>query len=272
MQLARSIRIAARRLLWHLMTRSSRQRAAVDLGRSAMVFSPHFDDECLGCGGTILSMRRQGSEVKIVFMTDGSKSHRHLMPEDELRCVRAAEGRAAAEAIGVDCEDVFLLGFEETRLADHAKAAIAAVVGLLNQHQPDAVFIPSPYDFPADHVATGRIVRAAMVVAGSQATVYEYPIWFWRTWPWTPWPAPWSQSLRETKWTLIAALRLLREYRIRVPIADVLAEKRAALVCHRSQVERLVERPDWSILADVSDGEFLACFLRDYEFFGEHAP
>jgi len=46
-----------------------------DLGCTATVFSPHPDDETLGCGGTIIKKKRAGAEVKIFYMTDGRKSH-----------------------------------------------------------------------------------------------------------------------------------------------------------------------------------------------------
>ena len=43
--------------------------------RAAMVFAPHPDDETLGCGGTVVKLRRAGVDVHIVFMTDGRHSH-----------------------------------------------------------------------------------------------------------------------------------------------------------------------------------------------------
>jgi LmbE family N-acetylglucosaminyl deacetylase len=44
-----------------------------------VVFSPHPDDETLGCGSTIIKKKRLGADVTIVFMTDGSKSHPHFI-------------------------------------------------------------------------------------------------------------------------------------------------------------------------------------------------
>ena len=53
-----------------------------ELKRSAIFFSPHQDDETLGCGGTIIRKKRMGAEVKIVFMTDGCNSHPHLITKN----------------------------------------------------------------------------------------------------------------------------------------------------------------------------------------------
>jgi hypothetical protein len=35
----------------------------------------------------------------------------------------------------------------------------------------------------------------------------------------------------------------------------------------QSQMTQLMDYPRWPTLHDVSNGEFLACFLRDYEVF-----
>jgi len=103
------------------------------LGRSAVVFSPHFDDETLGCGGTILKKKRAGADVKIVFMTDGSKSHRRLISENELKAIRASEGLAASRSLGLNACDICFLEFEETKLSEHLDAATNRVTEMLLQ-------------------------------------------------------------------------------------------------------------------------------------------
>ncbi len=68
----------ARRLthyLMRLLALGSTEIPTRELARSALVFSPHPDDECLGCGGTIIRKKQAGSTVKIVHLTDGSRSH-----------------------------------------------------------------------------------------------------------------------------------------------------------------------------------------------------
>jgi hypothetical protein len=53
------------------------------LGKPAIIFAPHQDDETLGCGGTIIRKKQAGANLQIVFMTDGCRSHAHLMTEIE---------------------------------------------------------------------------------------------------------------------------------------------------------------------------------------------
>jgi LmbE family N-acetylglucosaminyl deacetylase len=150
--------------------------------RPAVVFSPHFDDETLGCGGTIIKKKMAGADVKIVFMTDGSKSHRHLIAEDELKTIRTNEALAVSRLLGLQNGEVIFLGFEETKLNEYADSAAKKVTEVLFRTQPSEVFIPyhkEPLLWSEDHLSTNRIVVSALQMFGRKMVVYEYPIWFW---------------------------------------------------------------------------------------------
>ena len=255
-----------------LIRRKLRPWSADELRRPAIVFSPHFDDETLGCGGTILQKRQAGAAVDLVFMTDGSNSHRHLMPQEDLRRMRSAEGLEAGQALGLSPENVHLLAFEEGRLAEHEDAAVEKVVELLRTHSPQEVFVPyrhEPLLWSDDHRATTRVVKKALARWGAQVIVHEYPIWFYRQWPWTTWAGSGWERKTFLRLGLISPLGLgvLCGLRHRRNVSDVLERKRAALGKHRSQVEPLVAGTAWKTLRDVANGSFLECFLREYELF-----
>ena len=248
-----------------------------DLERSAVVFAPHPDDETLGCGGTIIRKKRAGADVKIVFMTDGGKSHTGLISEKELKVIRAKEGLAASQSLGLNARDVFFLEFEETKLSEHLDSATDRVAEILQQQQPEKVFIPyykEPLLWSEDHLATNRVVVSALQMLRSRITIYEYPIWFWRQWPWVSVPiAIHRETCTILKDSLVSGLglRLLRDFRCSVFIGDVLELKRAALDQHKSQMTRLIADPRWLTLSDVSNGEFLACFFQEHEIFRRYS-
>ena len=104
-------------LYQRILRHRSKRCAPEELQKSAVVIAPHFDDETLGCGGTVLQKRRAGAEIAIVFMTDGSTSHAQQISPDELRRLRAAEGLAAAKALGLGQQDVYHLAFAEAHCA-----------------------------------------------------------------------------------------------------------------------------------------------------------
>jgi len=240
------------------------------LARPTVVFSPHFDDETLGCGGTILLKRRAGAEVTVVFMTDGGRSHLNLIPEDELTALRQQEGLAACLALGVSEGNMVSLGYPELGLADRAGQAMQAVRTVLERCRPAEVFVPYHDDGNVDHVATNRIVMAAIAAWGGVAAVNEYPVWFWNQWPWVRLPllhCRWAFAMARRSVVSGLGLRVLREFRWAVPVGEVLEGKRAALDCYKTQMTRFTGSPTWPVLGDVAGGEFLKSFFLPYEVF-----
>ena len=239
-----------------------------DLRQPAVVFAPHPDDETLGCGGTIAKKRSLLAPVTIVFMTDGSASHPDLMPKARMREVRKSEALEAARALGVPEESVVFLDFGDGELHDRRDAALERVSSILRCHREEDVFVPYHRDGTSDHNATHDVVTSAIAHGGGHHTVYEYPIWYWHRWPSVSRQPYHAMGRREyVTWGLGAMVRLLKDFRISVWIADHLGTKRRALDRYESQVSRLVPDERWWTLPGLADGEFLECFFQDHEFF-----
>jgi len=266
----RSVRLRLRQYYARTANQSQNEIDARELQRSALVFSPHQDDETLGCGGTIIRKREVGADVTIVFMTDGRQSHSHIIPASELTSIRKREAVAAGNVLGVEEENVIFLNIEDRRLGDYHDVAVRMVEGLLAEYNPEEVYIPYSNDLTADHLATNRIVLAALKARNENILVFEYPVWFWYHWPWVRVRQNDRSATRSAlKNTFISrmGLRLLRDFNHAVYVSDVLARKREALEQHESQMTQLVPDSRWLTLHDVSEGEFLACFFQDYEVF-----
>ncbi len=239
------------------------------LGRSAIVFAPHQDDETLGCGGTIIRKKQAGADLKIVFMTDGSASH-SLMDSRELKAIRREEALAAANKLGVEPCDVIFLEVQDGKLSYNIMPTIQKVSNIIINFLPQEIFIPYGQDGPPDHDTTNHIVIAALKKCEFSAMVYEYPIWFWNHWPWTQGTNKAKNILSFLQNNLIPELNLLKEFKTSVYIGDVLERKRVALNEHKSQMSELIPHPHWWTLKHVSQGEFLACFLQNYELFRQY--
>ncbi len=257
-------RRALRRLLWSRIDEPS----TAELARSAWVFAPHQDDEVLGCGGTILRKRAVGARVRIAFLSDGSGSHKHLLPAGEIAALRRGEALRAARRLGVAESDVAFVGLEDGRLSALCDAGAAAVESLLVQHPSDEVYLPYRDEPPPDHAACNRMVRSGMRAARLSATAFEYPVWLWDAWPWTASslrePATWRGEVSKI---LRTNARLLRDFRVGLRIAGELEQKRAALLEHRSQTSRDDRDESWPILQDIAEGAFLECLLQPVELF-----
>jgi LmbE family N-acetylglucosaminyl deacetylase len=261
------LRQLARNLLGH----KARQVPDTELGRRAVVFSPHPDDESLGCGGTILRKKQAGATVKLVQVSDGGGSTT-LIPRDELTAMRKQESLNAGRALGVD--DTYFLGFPDGRLGECQTAAIERVAEILGQESPDEVFLPyrrEPMKQAADHVAVTNIVLAALRRQSKPVMVWEYPVWFWLHWPWVSFSqnTPPLKPKHILKNSLLAhfGTRAFLELNCKVNISQVLQQKRAAISEHKSQTEKLFDDPSWVTLEQLSNGELMDCFYQDYEFF-----
>jgi LmbE family N-acetylglucosaminyl deacetylase len=251
------------------MLRSMQTYDEQNLGRSAMIFSPHPDDETLGCGGMMIRKRQMGADIKVIFMTDGCRSHAHLMPAQELRLRRQQEAIAATQVLGIEPQDVLFLGFTDGTLQESQALAVPKLINLLQQFQPQEIFIPYRAEVPADHWFTNRFVQVALQQCTVKPLMYEYPIWFWHHWPQVEFTGDRRSRLRMLKQSLLAGFgtRFVREFQCSISIKTVLAQKRHALQQHRSQMERWMSNPDWLTLGDIAKGEFLNCFFQEYEFF-----
>ena len=244
---------------------------------TVLVFSPHQDDATLGCGGTIIKKKRAGAQVKIVYMTDGAKSHEHLISEERLKLIRANEALKASRLLGLEEKDVAFLEYKDRELAENQISAIGKVSKILQLHKPDEIFIPHhkepPQWWSKDHLATNRIVMSALHAYDKKPTVYEYPVWLWYHQPLI------FKSISKAKETLMGIIPslvsrfiLLKDFRYSVYIGDVLQLKHAALNQYRSQMTRLIPVPQWSTLGDVLNGEFLEYFFQKYELFHRFTP
>lgn len=261
--------MSLRRRLCALLLRGSLARCRPlgddELGRAAMVFAPHPDDEVLGCGGTILRLRHRGAAVDVVFLTDGGRSHRGPIDRGALQRRRRAEAVRAAALLQVEPTRLHFVGGEDGRLGDDGGTARRAVAALLAERRPPQVFVPYAYDGHPDHRAAHALVHRAIQDVGLHPAVYEYAVHVWRRWPWCGRPPDdvpaggWRRPLRD----LLASLRFLGHVQRVVHIDAVVAAKRRALAAHASQLSDVL--PGGPNLQRWSDGEFLAWACGDAE-------
>ena len=270
---------ALRRRWTRRLAHRARPLTDSDLLRPTMVFAPHQDDECLGCGGTIARLRQADVATDIVFLTDGGHSHGHLMERSEMAARRRDEALAAAEVLGVPADRVHFLGFEDGRLADHSAEAVDRCAALIADRAPERVFVTYSGERPDDHVAANRIVHAAVARAADAGSlnrsieVLEYPVWFWHAWPWSrQWLPLWQFRIAQLGDTLSFPGRLRRDFRTSVDIRGQLDTKRRALACHVSQMTRLMPQDGWATLGDIGGGDWLNAFFTGEEYFQLSRP
>lgn len=165
-------------------------KAELFADKKVMVFAPHEDDDICLIGGTAEEFKRYGSEVKIVFVTNGDNSG---IQATEVRCNEALAGAAK---YGVGEDDVIFLGYGDGWADKHIlwgdegevlisaagkmetygaerkpvykkdvpyirENLIAAVEELIRDYSPD-ILIACDNDHHYDHVCTSMAVEDAL--------------------------------------------------------------------------------------------------------------
>jgi len=239
-----------------------------ELQMPALVFAPHPDDEAIACAGTILRKKQLGAPVRLVFMTDGSRSHEGFIQPERLSALRRSEASSAAALMGIEPNEVIFLDFDDSRLAAQEAAAVARVREIVRATQPAQVFAASARDRNPDHRATSRIVRAVLGECRARPQLYEYTVSMWGRWPWCgkihTGPRPY-RLLTQAMPGLIRCAAFWAQFRDVVTVHSVLDRKHAVLAAHRSQMSPLA--PGAWTLPQLSDGEFLQWVFCGYEFF-----
>ena len=174
-----------------------------------VVFAPHPDDAELNCGGLLLVARQRGWKTAVVEMTRGEMGTRGTPEQRERECAEAARvlGLTVRANLGLpDC------GVRDT---DEARRAVVRMIRTL---KPRVVVAPPlRSDHHPDHVCTGELLHRSFYLCGIQKFVPEVPAHKPRA------LVHYLGSLPERP-TLI------------VDVSAVIEERRAAVLCHFSQV------------------------------------
>lgn len=149
--------------------------------KPVIVFSPHPDDETIGCGGMIALKRSQGIPVKVVFLTDGRYGRPEWIQPEDIINVRQQEAMNALNLLGVEKTEIHFFGLTDCSLAQlnsgKRQQLIDDLIILIKSFEPGEVYVPHSKDGHPDHEATYALVRTAIAQSQTQVDLLQYPIW-----------------------------------------------------------------------------------------------
>ena len=117
---------------------------------TVLALGPHVDDVEIGCGATLLLLKRfHGAEIHVRVFSDHYSVPNH---QD-----RRAEGRAAAHLMDYDSFEYFQ--HVDTKFPLTWAQIQLQVAGLRHELQPDLVLTPQEADAHQDHVTLAQAVR-----------------------------------------------------------------------------------------------------------------
>jgi len=183
---------------------------SLDGVRRLVVVAAHPDDESLGAGGLLATAHERGWEVDLVLLTSGELSHpaSPTHTAEGMARRRVQEAKEALHAVAPGAATTRLALGDGTVTEFEADVA-ARLVDLVRDGAGTLVAAPWRRDGHPDHEAAGR--AAATAARRTDATLVEYPVWWWH-WG-VPADAPWgairrlelSDSARGRKHRAIAA-------------------------------------------------------------------
>lgn len=206
-----------------------------------LVVAPHPDDESLGCGGLIATLKELGRMVFVVFVTDGSASHRasHLWPRDRLTNLRRQEATKALRRLGLARASRTFLDLEDANMPFRGsyvwQKTVTQLQEVLCQFQPDLLILPWRRDPHCDHRNSWLLMQDALRSSQQRPRCLEYAIWLSELGAAEDWP-----QANEAE-------------PIDVDVINALPRKRHAIAAHRSQTTALIsDDPQGFRLSDAT--------------------
>lgn len=127
---------------------------------TALIFSPHPDDECI-IGGLPLRLRRECAwNVVNVAVTQGSNKARQAERYTELQAACAYMGFGLVQTAPNGLERVTPKCREEEPA--FWKESVAIIARILELHRPAVVFVPHLHDWNGTHIGTHHLVMDAL--------------------------------------------------------------------------------------------------------------
>ncbi len=136
-----------------------------------LVVAAHIGDFVWRAGGSIAKYIREGSELKLIVLSDGLRGEANAYwkqegaNEEEGHAMRLAEGQKAAEILGVKDMEFWALP-DYPLVLDNSHAERLAHT--IREYRPDNILTHAAYDsFNSDHNDTFRLVKLACTISSA---------------------------------------------------------------------------------------------------------
>jgi len=140
-----------------------------------LIIAPHPDDEAVGMGGTLSIHLGNQSKVTTLYMTDG----RHETPSLGISKAEMIDiRRKEAESIGERYHINQIFWKIEDNCLTNDKETISDMSKVLEDVQPEIIYLPSFFDHHYDHFAANKIlIDSLKEMSATGITLIGYEVW-----------------------------------------------------------------------------------------------
>jgi len=149
-----------------------------------LIIAPHPDDETFGCAGLILKKVTDGTEVNMLFLTNGEISL-PTVSKKEIAKQRISDAKDVATLLGVS-ETYFLEladGKIPRRGSDQYENSMQKLAKLISELSPEEVYVTHPLDNWSDHIGASELVFDVLKDRQNTIALYYYWVWVWYSTP-----------------------------------------------------------------------------------------
>ena len=143
-------------------------------GKKILVLSPHFDDDVIGCGGTLHKHILSGDEVTVIYFTDGREGDPDNPDKNLVETIRKEEARRATGILGI--KNLIFLDEPDTQLKANKKL-LRTLAEIFDKLRPDLVYLPSFVENHIDHLELNRIFFRLVKQLNREFNVCAYEAW-----------------------------------------------------------------------------------------------
>jgi LmbE family N-acetylglucosaminyl deacetylase len=133
--------------------------------RKILAIQPHYDDNDIGAGGTLATLRDLGAEIAYLTVTDDLMGVLDVnLPDEMARKQLTAEQLESGRIIGVTQQ--INLNYPDAGVYDMHELR-QQLIAVMRTFTPDFLFAPDPwlpYEAHTDHIRTGLAVAEASVL------------------------------------------------------------------------------------------------------------
>jgi LmbE family N-acetylglucosaminyl deacetylase len=220
-----------------------------------VILAPHPDDETLGCGGLLATAAAEGLQPRVVYLTDGSASHRKsaLWPSSRLAETRRGEALAALSVLGVEAGRTLFLNWPDSAPhrpgEDAYESTFCQLSTWLDGFDAKSLWAPRRGEAHCDHAAATDLADDLAAHRPRRLRRLDYMVWGWAD------DGVAARRLGEKVW--------------RLPCAELALRRRLALACHRTQTSDLIADAEEAFLIPP---DLAALTDRPAEIFIERPP
>ncbi|MEM9886773.1 MAG: PIG-L family deacetylase [Bacteroidota bacterium] len=137
--------------------------------KNVLLLAPHQDDESIGAGGLLQKLNQQGSNITIVYVTDGAQSNIPNTSAAQSVKIRFKEAQGALKNIQCSVEK---LNISNLSPAPTVKD-LNHLSDIIQDSRPDLILLPWLLDLPAKH----RMVNHLLVLCNRIKPIKMCEIW-----------------------------------------------------------------------------------------------